>query len=79
VRPGDELTLCITVLASRISSAGTVGIVRWRLEVTNQDDIRVLNLIATSFFNVPEARQWYATGGTLHRRGLDSNDDIREG
>jgi len=39
----------------------------------------VLNLIATSFFNVPEARQWYATGGTLHRRGLDSNDDIREG
>jgi acyl dehydratase len=34
VRPGDSLRLCITVLESRISSSGAVGIVRWRWELT---------------------------------------------
>jgi acyl dehydratase len=53
VRPGDRLRLCATVLTSRISSSGKVGIVRWRWELTNQTGARVLNLIATSFFEVP--------------------------
>lgn len=55
VRPGDRLKLCITVLESRISSSGTLGIVRWRWELTNHNEVRVLDLIATSFFNAPKA------------------------
>ncbi len=54
VRPGDRLELCVTVLSSRISSSGTTGIVRWRWEVGNQSGVRVLALIATSFFEVPD-------------------------
>ena len=53
VRPGDRLSLCLTVLDSRMSSSGTLGIVRWRWELTNQDAVRVLDLIATSFFEPP--------------------------
>jgi acyl dehydratase len=52
VRPGDVLSLCITVLESRISSSGSVGVVRWRWELTNQTGVRVLNLIATSLFDI---------------------------
>jgi acyl dehydratase len=55
VRPGDCLRLCITVLESRVSSSGTVGVVRWRWELTNQNDVRVLNLISTSLFDLPRA------------------------
>jgi acyl dehydratase len=56
VRPGDRLRLCATVLESRISSSGKVGIVRWRWELTNQSGARVLNLVATSFFDAPGVR-----------------------
>jgi len=52
VRPGDSLSLCITVLETRISSSGAVGVVRWRWELTNQDPMRVLSLIATSLFDL---------------------------
>lgn len=53
VRPGDRLSLCLTVLDSRMSSSGSLGIVRWRWELTNQNAVRVLDLIATSFFEPP--------------------------
>jgi acyl dehydratase len=52
VRPGDVLSLCITVLESRVSSSGSVGVVRWRWELTNQTGVRVLNLVATSLFDI---------------------------
>lgn len=52
VRPNDRLNLCITVLESRISSSGTMGIVRWRWELHNQDGVRVLTLLASSFFAI---------------------------
>lgn len=52
VRPDDSLSLCITVLETRISSSGVAGVVRWRWELTNQDHVRVLNLVATSLFDV---------------------------
>jgi acyl dehydratase len=53
VRPGDELTLIVTVLESRISSSGRVGIVRWRWELHNQRGDQVLSLLATSLFELP--------------------------
>jgi acyl dehydratase len=53
VRPDDRLELCITVLDSRVSTSGTTGIVRWRWELSNQCQVRVLNLIATSLFSLP--------------------------
>ncbi len=52
VRPGDELTLAVTVLESRMSSSGRTGIVRWRWEMHNQQGQRVLSLLATSLFDV---------------------------
>jgi acyl dehydratase len=52
VRPADSLSLCITVLETRISSSGALGVVRWRWELTNQDQARVLDLIATSLFDL---------------------------
>jgi acyl dehydratase len=52
VRPGDVLALTVSVLESRISSSGKVGIVRWRWELTNQADVLVLRLIGTSLFDV---------------------------
>lgn len=55
VRPGDELRLTVTVLESRVSSAGTTGIVRWRWELHNQRGERVLGLTAASFFEVSPA------------------------
>jgi len=52
VRPGDRLVLSATVLESRVSSSGNTGIVRWRWELHNQKDERVLSLLASSFFEV---------------------------
>ena len=52
VRPGDQLTLVVTVLESRLSSTKRIGIVRWRWELYSQTESRVLNLIATSLFEV---------------------------
>jgi acyl dehydratase len=52
VRPDDRLDLSVTVLEKRISSSGTTGIVRWRWELFNQDGVRVLSLLASSFFEV---------------------------
>lgn len=52
VRPGDSLRLKLTVLESRISKSGSMGIVRWRWEMSNQSKVPVLRLIATSLFEV---------------------------
>jgi acyl dehydratase len=52
VRPGDELTLTVTILDSKVSSSGRTGVVRWRWELHNQSDDRVLSLVATSLFDV---------------------------
>ncbi len=52
VRPGDRLSLVVTVLERRVSSAGGTGIVRWRWELENQRAERVLSMTATSFFDV---------------------------
>jgi acyl dehydratase len=55
VRPGDRLSLTVTVLEKRVSSAGATGIVRWRWELENQRAERVLSMTATSFFDVAAA------------------------
>jgi len=55
VRPGDSLRLTLTVLGARVSSSGEVGIVRWQWELHNQDQVRVLSLIATNFFELSKA------------------------
>ena len=52
VRPGDQLTLVVTVLESRVSSTKRIGIVRWRWELYSQSETRVLNMVATSLFEV---------------------------
>lgn len=52
VRPGDRLTLVVTVLESRLSSSKRVGIVRWRWELHSQAAERVLSMVATSLFEV---------------------------
>ena len=52
VRPDDELKLSVTVLESRISSSGKVGVVRCSWELHNQNDKRVLSLTATNLFEL---------------------------
>jgi acyl dehydratase len=52
VRPGDRLSLTVTVLESRISSSGRVGILRWQWELNNQLEALVLRLVGTSFFQM---------------------------
>jgi acyl dehydratase len=52
VRPGDSLRLEITVLESRISKSGAVGVVRWAWTLYNQNNIVVLNMTATSLFDI---------------------------
>jgi acyl dehydratase len=56
VRPGDELRLRMEVLESRVSRSGTVGVVRWRWLLINQADTTVLDLVATSLFEIPPPR-----------------------
>jgi acyl dehydratase len=52
VRPGDELHLRIEVLETRVSRSGAVGVVRWRWRLTTQNDATVLDMIATSLFQI---------------------------
>ncbi len=53
VRPGDMLSLRADVLENRIAkSKPTLGIVRWRWRLSNQRDEPVLDLEATSLFNL---------------------------
>ena len=53
VRPGDELRLRVEVLdARRSDKRPELGILRWRWHLHNQDDVVVLELIATSLFDL---------------------------
>jgi acyl dehydratase len=54
VRPGDELELRIEVMKTRVSRSGSVGIVKWRWVLTTQANVPVLDLIATSLFQIRE-------------------------
>jgi acyl dehydratase len=55
VRPGDELELRIEVMETRLSRSGSVGIVKWRWVLTTQAAVPVLDLIATSLFQMRES------------------------
>jgi acyl dehydratase len=51
VRPGDTLNGSMEILETRVSnSRPTMGIVRWRGAVRNQDGKLVMSLIGTNFF-----------------------------
>ena len=50
VRPGDELSLVVTVLDSAPSSSGRYHVVSWRWEMFNQHGDRVLHLRAATLF-----------------------------
>jgi acyl dehydratase len=52
LRPGDEVELRIEVLESRRSRSGAVGVVRWRWLLVTQHAATVLDLIATSLFEL---------------------------
>jgi acyl dehydratase len=52
VRPGDALSLVITVLEARRSSSGQVGIAKCQWEMRNQNDIVVLRMLGTSLFDL---------------------------
>lgn len=53
VRLGDHLRLKATVTETRRSTRQpTLGILRWRWQLFNQDEIEVLDLEATSLFDL---------------------------
>jgi acyl dehydratase len=53
VRPDDALTLRIEVLETRRSERKpSLGIVRWRWTLANQDGVEVLDLVATNLFDL---------------------------
>ncbi len=52
VRPGDEVELRMEVLDSRLSRSGKVGVLRWRWVLTTQRNEPVLELTATSLFEL---------------------------
>jgi len=53
VRPGDAIcVVCEVMEARRSERQPTLGIVRWRWRVVNQDDADVLDLVATSLFDL---------------------------
>jgi len=54
VRPGDALRLRLEVLETRHSSSGRTGIVRWQWRLSNQAGRPVLEMIATSLFDLGE-------------------------
>ncbi len=54
VRAGDALSFKATVLdVRRSASQPTLGILRWRWQLFNQDGTQVLDLEATSLFKLP--------------------------
>jgi acyl dehydratase len=58
VRPGDALSLTATVLDVRRSrSKSGLGILRWRWQLHNQTGAEVLDLTATSLFDLSPALQ----------------------
>jgi acyl dehydratase len=56
VRPGDELTVYAEVLDVRRSERNaTLGVLRWRWQLVNQAGAGVLELVATSLFDLAHA------------------------
>jgi len=55
VRPGDRLRLQAHVLESAPSKSGRVGVLRWRWVLLNQTDDTVLDMEATSLFDLTQA------------------------
>ena len=51
VRPGDALSLAITIVDKRMSKSG-LGVLRWDWEMSNQDGTKVLGIEATNLFKV---------------------------
>ena len=60
VRPGDALTMHADVLEARCSERNAaLGILRWQWRIVNQAGVAVLDLVATSLFDLaprPAAR-----------------------
>ncbi len=55
VRAGDQLRLRAEVLEARRASKNPgLGILRWRWQLFNQQDNEVLDLVATSFFDLSD-------------------------
>ena len=53
VRPGDRLTLHAEVIEARRSELRpTLGVLRWRWRLLNQDEAAVLELVATNLFDL---------------------------
>ncbi|MBS0416604.1 MAG: MaoC family dehydratase [Proteobacteria bacterium] len=52
VRPGDELALRVEVIDKSLSRSGSVGIIKWRWVLTTQVQVPVLELTATSLFQL---------------------------
>ncbi|HET9668203.1 MAG TPA: MaoC family dehydratase [Casimicrobiaceae bacterium] len=53
VRPSDALTLRIEVLDARRSERKpTLGVVRWRWTLANQEGVDVLDMVATNLFDL---------------------------
>lgn len=53
VRPGDRLSLCATVIETRCARRQPhLGILRWRWQLFNANGTEVLDLEATSLFNL---------------------------
>lgn len=58
VRPGDQLSLTLTVLETRRSKKRpTLGILRWRWQLFNQNKDEVLDLEATSMFDLSQNKE----------------------
>jgi acyl dehydratase len=51
VRPGDVVSVRVTVLEQRLSSSGQYSVVRWLWEMHNQHGKRVMQLTGTSLFH----------------------------
>lgn len=53
VRPGDVLSITITILETKQSrSRPNLGILRWQWQLFNDEGVEVLELEATSFFDI---------------------------
>lgn len=52
LRPGDDVELRMEVLDTRVSRSGKVGVLHWRWVLNTQRNEPVLDLTATSLFEL---------------------------
>jgi acyl dehydratase len=52
VRPGDALSLTVTILEKRLAGSGSRGLLTWRWELHNQRAERVLQMRSACLFRV---------------------------